>query len=87
MFSLDLPASTGARLGSRSSRTRDVAAVRDEDGSSGDAKLDRDHLSLTTPPFDRSSQRLVSSTIFSKIRKVSSVCPVSVTTRSTTSCW
>lgn len=83
IFSLDLLASPNALLSSFS-LNRDA----DEDvemGSSGE-RTEFSRLSFS-PPFDRSSQCLVSSTIFSKTRKVSSVCPVSLTTRSTTSCW
>lgn len=86
MFSLDLPTSANTLLSSRSSLTRDAGDRSVEGDSSGDAALGLGRPSLR-PPFDLSSQRLVSSTIFSKMRKVSSVCPVSLTTRSTTSCW
>lgn len=88
MFSFDLPGSTSVLLSSRSfSRSRlTVEEEVDDEAVVSEGRIEFSRLSFS-PPFDPSSQRLVSSTIFSRTRKVSSVCPVSLTTRSTTSCW
>lgn len=88
MFSLDLPGSTNTLLRSRSlSMNREtVEEADDDDEGVSDERTEFNRLSFSLP-VDPSSQRLVSSTIFSRTRKVSSVCPVSLTTRSTTSCW
>lgn len=89
MFSLDLPWSTNALLSSLNRETiAEEEEVEDDVDEEEGVSVERTAFNrLSFPPFDSSSQRLVSLTIFSRMRKVSSVCPVSLTTRSTTSCW